>query len=1243
MSDLSKYVADLSPERLALFELLLKEKKHHDTTNNVIPRRPADETKLPLSFGQQRLWFLDQWEQGNPAYNLLQALRLKGKLDVTLLEQCLNQIIQRHEVLRTTFVSQNGQVRQQIVSSQPLLLEVLDIQAQTDQKIVIQNEAVKAARMPFDLACGPLIKAQLLKLADNDHVLLLTMHHIVSDGWSNGVLLQEIGTLYLASGQVEKLPELTIQYADFAIWQQNWMRGKTLENHLNYWQEQLADAPPILDLPLDYPRPSVMTFNGARHYFSLSPELTRALKNLGQQEGASLFMTLLAAFNVLLYRYTGQEDILVGSPIANRNRAEIEGLIGFFVNTLVLRTNTSGSLTFRQLLQQVRQTTLAAYEHQDLPFEKLVEDMQLARDMSHSPLFQVVFVLQSTPLPVISSPDVTLTPLEIDSRTAQFDLMLELYESEGGIRGSFQYNTDLFRPDTIARMETHWQTLLSAIVTNPQRAIQNYPLLMESEYNQVVQEWNATATDYSRDLCLHQLFETQAGYTPQAIALVEDGPVDSRREITYEALDHWANRVAHLLKAQGVGPGTKVAVYFNRSLEMVVALLGILKAGGTYVPLEPTYPPKRVEWILSSLDIEHILTQHRHLQMLSDLETPIRHLFCLDEGEEEIPTDGSLAVWTNKHIQQMQPTALPVYTNANDIAYIIFTSGSTGTPKGVVVRHQPVINLIQWVNNTFNVGPTDRVLFVTSLCFDLSVYDIFGVLGIGGSLHVVSDDNIREPEQLLRLLRDEPITFWDSAPAALQQLVPFFPEALPDSHLRLVFLSGDWIPVKLPDRVRQTFPKAQVISLGGATEATIWSNYYPIDKVDPRWTSIPYGRPIQNACYYVLDQSLTPCPIGVAGDLYIGGECLASGYANAPALTATKFIPDPFNRAGAFLYRTGDRARWWADGNLEFLGRLDHQIKIRGFRVELGEINTMLGQHPGVREAVVLAHASDRLARDRYLVAYVALEVDAAADISELRRHLQKHLPEYMIPSQFVFLDHLPVTANGKLDRKALPAPQPLHLNQDGTYITPRNSVEDTIAGIWTNVLELDRVGVTNNFFELGGHSLLATQVIARVKDIFQVEMPLRTLFDGPTVAQLAASVNEARAQKQGLHIPPITPVVETGKEYPLSLAQERLWLVDQLIPGNIAYISTGAVRIRGPLNEALMGRCFNEVIRRHAILRTNFYEVQGKPVQRSHDPEMVEMLHLNLQHLPVAEREVEAHRFIISQARKPLIWPRII
>lgn len=1237
MSDLSKYLADLSPEKRALFEMMLKEKKHQDSANTFIPRRQTKDTNLPLSFGQQRLWFLDQWEQGNAAYNLIQALRLQGQLDVPLLEQCLNQIIERHEVLRTTFVSQNGQVRQHIDPSRPLALTVLDLQAETDQPAAIQNKAVQAAREPFDLACGPLMRACLLKLAADDHVLLLTMHHIVSDGWSNGVLLQEIGTLYLASGQVEKLPELPIQYADFALWQRQWMQGNTLEKQLNYWQEQLADAPPILDLPLDYPRPSVMTFNGARHYFSITPERTKELKALGQQEGASLFMTLLAAFNVLLYRYTHQKDILVGSPIANRNRAEIEGLIGFFVNTLVLRSHMSGNLTFRQLLQQVRQTTLAAYDHQDLPFEKLVEDMQLARDMSHSPLFQVVFVLQSTPLPVITSPDVTLTPLEIDSQIAQFDLTLELYESEGGIRGSFQYNTDLFAPATIARLETHWQTLLAAITTDPQKAIDHYPLLTKDEYNTVVRTWNATEKPYEGDLCLHQLFEGQVQRTPQAVALLEDGPVGSRREITYEALEQWANQVAHLLREQGVKPGTKVAVYFNRSLEMVVALFGILKAGGTYVPLEPTYPAKRVEWILDSLNIEYILTQNRHVEMLRELTTPIQHCLCLDSAEGESERGGAFTCWTKQHVEKMPVDALPTVSDANDIAYIIFTSGSTGTPKGVVVRHQPVINLIQWVNNTFQVGPTDRLLFVTSLCFDLSVYDIFGILGVGGSLHVVSDDNIREPEQLVRLLREEPITYWDSAPAALQQLVPFFPDALPESHLRLVFLSGDWIPVKLPDRVRQTFPKAQVISLGGATEATIWSNFYPIEKIDPRWTSIPYGRPIQNANYYVLDSRLNPCPIGVPGDLYIGGECLASGYVNAPTLTATKFIPDPFSqRAGAFLYRTGDRARWWADGNLEFLGRLDHQIKIRGFRVELGEIDTVLGQHPAVREATVLAHASDRLGRDRFLVAYVALEGNAAADPTELRRHLQKHLPDYMLPSQFIFLDHLPVTANGKLDRQALPAPQATHLNQDSTYVTPRNSVEDTIAGIWTSVLELDRVGVHNNFFELGGHSLLATQVIARMKDVFQVDLPLRTLFDGPTVAQLAASATEARAQKQGLHIPPITPVAETGKEYPLSLAQERLWLVDQLVPGNIAYISTGAARIRGSLDKALLERCFNEVIRRHAILRTNFYEVQGKPVQRSHEPEKYEMLYLDLQHLPIAEREAEAHRFIIAQARQP-------
>jgi amino acid adenylation domain-containing protein len=773
---------------------------------------------------------------------------------------------------------------------------------------------------------------------------------------------------------------------------------------------------------------------------------------------------------------------------------------------------------------------------------------------------------------------------------------------------------------------------------DPDRRLSALPLLSAGEQRQILTTWNATQTDYPRDTCIHDLFEAQVVRTPDAVAVVF-----GEQQLTYRELNQQANQVARHLKTLGIGAGDLVAVYMSRSLEMIPALLGILKAGGAYVPLETNFPPARIQWILSSLQIRCLLTQSDHapsIDALAEQTSALEHLICLDAVEpatsDPVPS-AAYRVWSVADLRKLPDENLPPQNTPDDTAYIIFTSGSTGTPKGVVVRHRPVINLIDWVNRTFAIQESDRVLFVTSLCFDLSVYDIFGLLAAGGSIQVVSDQDIREPEQLLRLLYEKPITFWDSAPAMLQQLVPFFPAAQANpqiSSLRLVFLSGDWIPVTLPDMLRATFPSAHVISLGGATEATVWSNYYPIGVVDPQWNSIPYGKPIQNAQYYILDQQLNPCPIGVPGDLYIGGECLASGYANEPTLTAEKFIPDPFrSEPGATLYKTGDRARFWPDGTMEFLGRRDHQVKIRGFRVELGEIEAVLSQHPAVRDAVVVARATDRFRRDIYLAAYVIAHPRQTLDVAELRRYVQKRLPEYMTPGAFVILDEIPVTANGKVDRKALPEPERGRAEMTTVYVTPRNSIEDTIAGIWTEVLEIDRVGVYDNFFELGGHSLLATQVISRVQGTFQVDLPLRALFDGPTVANLANRVDIARAEKQGMRVPPIAPVAwDDGVA--LSLAQERLWLIDQFVPGNTAYISTGAARIRGPLDEEILERCFQEVIRRHAILRTNFHAT--RPLQFIHDQRPFSLNKVDLRALPPDERETHATRIAVQQAQHP-------
>jgi amino acid adenylation domain-containing protein len=1141
MTDLSARIAALPSEKRTLLVQRLIKKILDPFGSQILPQRGKSNI-LPLSFAQERLWFLDQLEPNSALYNIPVSVRLTGLLNLAALEQSLNEIIRRHEALRTTFPTVDGHPVQMVAPTLVVPVPMVDLREVPPpaREAEAQRLAIEEAQRPFDLAGGPLVRTTLLRLGEVEHVLLLTIHHMAFDGWSSGVLIREISILYdaFSNSRPSPLPELPIQYADYAIWQRTWLQREVLAAQLAYWTRQLEGAPALLEVPTDRPRPTVQSFRGARHARVLPRQLVEGLQALARREGVTLFMVLLAGFQTLLHRYTGQDDILVGTPVAGRGRPELEGLIGFFANTLVLRTDLSGDPPFQELLGRVREVCLGAYAHQELPFEQLVEALRPERSLSHTPLFQVVCVLQNTPLSALELPGLTADLLDPPSGIAKFDLILELTQWAEGLRAAIEYRTELLEAGTIGRLLGHLEALLAGIVAQPEGRLSELPLLTEAERHQLLVEWNATQQDYPRDRCIHELFETQVARTPEAIAVVFE---DQR--LTYGELNRRANQLAHHLRALGVGPETLVGVCLERSPELVVGLLGVLKAGGAYVPLEPSFPKARVHWILSSLKIACLLTQHAHLPILGELEPlpQLAHVVCLDasplpavaeEKNGQSPVSQQLwRLWTRAQLDWLPTADLPAQATSNDLAYIIFTSGSTGTPKGVMLRHQPIVNVIDWVNRTFGVGPTDRVLFVTSLCFDLSVYDIFGLLAAGGSVRVVADRDLHDPEQLVRLLCEESITFWDSAPAALQQLVPFFPAAslmgsgADTRQLRLVFLSGDWIPVTLPDQVRAMFPRAAVIALGGATEAAIWSNYYPVGVVEPQWTSIPYGKPIQNARYHILDAGLSPCPIGVVGNLYIGGECLASGYVNEPALTAEKFIPDPFGDVpGARLYKTGDLARYWADGTIEFLGRRDHQIKIRGFRVELGEIETVLGQHPAVREAVVLARQDTP--GDKRLVAYVVADDPAATlSLSELRGYLKERLPEYMMPAAFVLLDALPLTPNGKVDRKALPAQDAARPDLGVIFVAPRTATEVQLAEIWVQLLGVERVGIHDNFFELGGHSLLATEAVSDMRQAFQVELPLRSLFESPTVAELSRVIERAKEAGSELRVSAIVPV----------------------------------------------------------------------------------------------------------------------
>jgi amino acid adenylation domain-containing protein len=1069
-----------------------------------IPRQPHAAT-FPLSFAQERLWFLDRLQPGGTVYNLPMVLRLTGELDVPALAAAFAEIVRRHEVLRTVFVEQSGDPVQLVQPATRRGLDVIDLATlpAAARELEMARIAAEEAARPFDLARGPLMRTALLRLDDRCHALVMNLHHIVSDGWSAGVLVREIGALYATAraGRPSPLPELPIQYADFALWQRGWLAGEALARQSGYWRERLRGLAAEIELPADRPRPAVASHRGAEHRFALDGDAVTSLAALARREGTTPFMVLAASMLALLSRLSGRSDLAIGTPIANRNRAETEGLIGFFVNTLVLRADLAAAPGFLDLLRQVRETTLGAYAHQDMPFEKVIDELQPERDPARTPFFQVLFALQNTPLPVADLHGLTLAVEEPASRNAKFDLTLALAQDPaegGGLLAAVEYATDLFDPPSIVRFAGQWRELLAAAVARPGAAVATLPLLDAGQRQQILQEWNDTARAWVDDPTLHQLFEAQADLRPAAPAAICGGET-----LAYGDLEVRANRLAHHLRALGVRRGDPVGLWMERSLDLVASVLGILKSGGLYVPLDAAWPAERVETILAGTGARVLLAGP---SLLPEASRMAERLPALTAGIVSGPAADTF------------PASRPVpVVTADDSAYLIHTSGSTGAPKGIVVRHRSAANTLRWNNETMAIGPGDRHLFVNSICFDLSIYDLLGMLGAGAALRVATEEELRDPERLAAVLRDEGITSWNSAPAALLQLVPFFPAAGEGRSLRRVFLAGDWIPLALPDRVRESFPNALIANFGGATETSVWSNWFPIGKVDPAWSAIPYGRPLANTRYYVLDAALIPCPPGVPGDNYIGGDCPALGYAGQPALTAERFVPDPFSpQPGARMYATGDRALFQADGTMEFLGRVDFQVKVRGYRIELGEIEAALLRHPEVREAVAVAR--EDVAGEKRLVAYVVPAGAATPVAAELREALRQTLPEYMIPWSFVILERLPVTANGKLDREALPSPQSVASGATAgvvageVYVAPRNELERVIAGVWREVLELDRVGVNDNFFESGGSSLLIVKLHGRLVEALGREIPILELFRHTTIEAMARRLAEKPA-----------------------------------------------------------------------------------------------------------------------------------
>ncbi|MEX0267856.1 amino acid adenylation domain-containing protein [Leptolyngbyaceae cyanobacterium UHCC 1019] len=1078
---------------------------------------------FPASFAQQRLWFIEQLLPSG-LYLIPLVFRLTGALQRSRLHQSIQAIVYRHESLRTTFDVVNGQLVQVISPTRQVSLPAIDLQTVPTplREDTALQQIQQQIQQPFFLNKEPLFRVQLWQLHKTEHLLLIALHHIIFDEWSSGVLIRELGELYTAmvQGKSAVLPELPIQYADFAHWQREWLQGEVLNTQLRYWKQQLKDVP-----PLNLPGASrladsfVPKHQGASQLLELPQSLLDALENLSQQSGVTLFMTLLAAFQTLLHRYTGQPDIAIGSPIANRHRSELEGLIGFLVNSLVLRTDLAGDPPFCEVLDRVKEVTLAAYAHQDLPFEKLVEELQPIRSLGQNPLFQVVFALQNTPMAQLELPGLILSPVELETKTSRFDLELYVWkcadnfrnlwgkgwQQSDGLRGVIVYNTDLFDSMTIAALRHHFQTLLEGIVANPEAPLSRLPLLTTTEQRELLQQWHSHQSSYPANECIHHLFEAQVRQRPTAIA-VNYGD----RSFTYEALNQGSNQLARYLQRLGIEAETPVGICLERSIEAIAAMLAVLKAGGAYVPLDISYPPERLHLMIEDAGIRIVLTQANWVDALNITETTV---ICLEQEW------GAIAQESDEN--------LSTSCTSDQLAYVIYTSGSTGTPKGVMVSHRAVNRLV-CETNYVQIEPGDRVAQVANLAFDAATFEVWGALLKGAQLIGIERETTLSPIEFVTELQQHQISILFLTTALFNQIASQIPDAF--RSLTYLLFGGEMVNVDCVRSVVQQGKPQHLIHVYGPTENTTFSTWYEVQDVPENATMIPIGQAIANTQVYLLDANLNPVPAGVSGEIYVGGAGLARGYLNRPELTAERFMnavckgqsTEPQNLLNSILrsrsvsegvtpnsalYKTGDRALYRPDGNLEFLGRTDNQIKLRGFRVELGEIETVLAQHPLIQTAVVVVREIDQ---DRQLVAYV-VPISAISAELDLRSFLKSKLPAYMLPAAFVLLEAFPLTANGKVDQKALPPPNLSTVKVDLT-MAPTTSVEASLVELWTQLLGHNQVGIHDNFFELGGHSLLATQLVSRICDRFRVELPLRSVFEAPTIAELAQRIEVLRS-----------------------------------------------------------------------------------------------------------------------------------
>jgi amino acid adenylation domain-containing protein len=1131
MPNNAQHIAELSPtERAALVSRLKQQRAAERAGAQTIPHRGAA-AHYPLSFAQQRLWFLEQLEPDGP-YKVPAAFRLRGPLNVEALERSVNELISRHEILRTTFAEIDGQPVEIVAPQLTLSIPVEDLSRlpEVERAERVKQIAARLREQPFDFVRGPLVDAALVRLSDEEYHFWFLMHHIVSDGWSIGVLLKELSVAYeaFAAGRQPELPKLPIQYADFAVWQRAWLQGETLNRQMQYWNERLAKAP-TLELPTDRPRPPVQSYRGTSLTHLIDLGLTARLKALARRESVTPYMFLVAVFKTLLARYTRQDDIVVGTPVANRNRTELEPLIGFFVNTLVLRTDLSGNPSFRELLGRVRDVTLGAFAHQDVPFEKLVEELQPERDTSRTPLFQVMFSLQNAPQPPLRMGDIEISQLDDETEVSPFDLSFDVMERADGLLCTLEYNTDLFDGATVRRMLNHFTVLLDATVTDPSVSLSALPLLTDEEQHQLLFQWNDTRRDFPLNRCVHELFEEQAARTPEALALVCG---DER--LTYAELNARANRVAYHLRACGVGAETRVGILLDREAWAGVALLAVLKAGGAWMALDHAYPPPRLAYMLEDAEASVLLTT---TQLAASLPAQSARLVCLDTEAQQIAT----------HVS----SNLGSVAGPDNLAYLIYTSGTTGRPKGTLVEHHSLVNTSLAFAAQHHLTPRDRLLQFASLSFDVAAEELFGAW-LAGACAVMRPAQVFDTvSEFVRFVEREgvtvanlPASFWAEWLTTLEEQRNGNgrePHALLPSTLRRVVVGNEKTLSTTVESWRQIVGnRIEWSNAYGPTETTVTaSNYEPCETgaAHLRTHAAPIGRPIANAELYVLDARQQLVPVGVAGEIYVGGAGVARGYHHRPALTAERFLPHPYARLpGARLYRTGDLGRFLPDGNVEFLGRADEQVKVRGFRVEVGEIEAVLRQHPQVREGAVAAYDDEH--RGVRLVAYVVPR-NPEAEMSDLREFLREQLPEYMVPSAIVRLEVFPLTPNGKLDRKALPAPNGAGHETDGPYVAPRSELERLIADVWREALGVERVGVGDNFFNLGGHSLLLIRVNNHLRESLRMELPVVELFKYPTVSALAEHLSRSHPRARAGRTESESRIESEGRSASLSRQRE--------------------------------------------------------------------------------------------------------